>query len=96
MAGNAEDSEVGDVIGATLGDWDQVVALPGAWLESGGTHLATAVSSLEPVPAVPRILRVFVVLPVGVAQVADLFVDFGGVELAVVPLSWSSAGEAGA
>lgn len=94
MAGNAEDPQVADVAGATLGERNQVVTLPVTWLEDYRAELAATMDAFKAVASVPGVLRIFVFTPVGVAGVADFLIHLRRVERAVVGLRWLTADQA--
>lgn len=94
MAGDAEDPEVGDVVGAALAERNQVIALPATSLplESQVTGLAAASGKVEPEAAVGLVVAASVVG----AVVGAVGLSLRVVGWAVVAGAGDSAGDAGA
>ena len=82
----AQHAEVGDVVVAAPGEWNEVVTLPEAGFETDATGFTATPSSFEPVLTVLRILLVFVRLPIWVAFVSNRLVDRRFVGEAIVSL----------
>lgn len=93
VAGDAEDPQVADVIGATFRDRDEVVALPVTGLEDHATSLTFAMSSLEPVTSIAGICWILVVAAVRVALISDHLIELGLVLRAVVGLRWPTTNQ---
>lgn len=94
MAWRTQHLEVRDVVRAALAHGHDVVALPRARLQIDSTRLAFAVSPLETVLTVPRILRVFVVATVRVPGVPLSLIQLRVMLRAIVPLRRATTDQA--
>ena len=94
MTRPAQNAEVRYVVSPTLGQGDEVVAVPLGRQETVTAHFAASASSLETMLSILRVLRVFVVPTVRVTFQTERVVELRVMLRAVVPLARSSTYQA--